>query len=154
MENKKEDEKLVRITIKVPKYKKELITKIVEKSSYNNVSELVRAGIDKELNIQMYKDSLDFIVKALDKMLDEKLKPFISSQRKINAKYLRTSAINTYLQGEIMYQLLGDDMHKKFVQMLTDARKKANYYISHDTENMSKKDLYDFYTIGEMYRNE
>lgn len=154
MENKKESEELVRVTINLPKYKKEMITKIVEKSSYNNVSELVRAGIDKELNIQMYKDGLDFIVKELDRMLDEKLKPFIASQRKINAKYLRTTAINTYLQGEVMCQLLGDDMHKKFIQMLSDARKKANYYISHDTENMSKKDLYDFYTIGEPYRNE
>lgn len=154
MENKKDSEELVRVTINLPKYKKEMITKIVERSSYNNVSELVRAGIDKELSIQMYKDSLDFIVKELDHMLDEKLKPFIASQRKINAKYLRTTAINTYLQGEVMCQLLGDDMHKKFIQMLTDARKKANYYISHDTDGMTKKDLYDFYTIGEPYRNE
>ncbi len=53
-----------------------------------------------------------------------------------------------------MYRLLGDDLHKDFVQMLSDARKKANYYISHDTEKMTKKDLYDFYTIGEPYRNE
>ena len=45
-------------------------------------------------------------------------------------------------------------MHKNFTQMLNNARKKANYYINHDTENMTKKDLYDFYTIGEMYRNE
>lgn len=45
-------------------------------------------------------------------------------------------------------------MHKNFIEMLAKARKKANYYINHDTENMSKQDLYDFYTIGEMYRNE
>ena len=102
----------------------------------------------------MYKESLDFIVKALDQMLDEKLKPFIASQRKINAKYLRTSVINTYLQGEVMYKLLGDDMHKEFINMLNNARKKANYYISRDTEKMHKQDLYDFYTIGELYRNE
>ena len=87
-------------------------------------------------------------------MIDAKLDPFIKSQRKINAKNLRTSAINTYLQGEVLYRLLGDDMHKNFIEMLTKARKKANYYINHDTENMSKQDLYDFYTIGEMYRNE
>ena len=97
MENKKEEEKLVRVTINIPKYKKEMITKVVEESSYCNVSELIRAGIDKELNIQMQKDSLDFIIKELDRMLDEKLKPFIASQRKINAKYLRTTVINTYL---------------------------------------------------------
>ena len=87
-------------------------------------------------------------------MIDAKLEPFIKSQRKINAKHLRTSAINTYLQGEVLYRLLGDDMHEHFTQMLANARKKANYYISRDAEGMSKKDLYDFYTIGEMYHNE
>lgn len=154
MENKKEEERLVRITINVPKYKKDMIIKVVEKGTYNNVSELVRAGIEKELNVQMYKDNLDFVIKELDGMIDKKLEPFIKSQRKINAKHLRTSAINTYLQGEVLYRLLGDDMHKQFIDMLTNARKKANYYINHDTENMTKQDLYDFYTIGEMYRNE
>lgn len=154
MENKKASEKLEKLTIRISKNKKEMLKKMVEKSSYNSISELARAGIDKELNIEMYKENLDFIIKALDQMLDEKLKPFIASQRKLNAKYLRTSAINTYLQGEIMNKLLGDNMHKDFIKMLNEARKKANYYISRDTESMSKQDLYDFYTIGELYRNE
>lgn len=154
MEDQNENEKLTRVTINIPEYKKEMIQKVVEKSSYNNVSELVRAGIDKELSIQMYKDNLDFIIKELDKIIDAKLNPFIKSQRKLTAKYLRTSAINTYLLGELLDKLLGDDMHKQFINMLTNARNKANYYISRDTENMTKKDLYDFYTIGEIYRNE
>ena len=148
MENKKSSEKLEKLTIRISKSKKEMLKKMVEKSSYNSLSEIARAGIEKELNVEMYKESLDFIVKALDQMLDEKLKPFIASQRKINAKYLRTSVINT------MYKLLGDDMHKEFINMLNNARKKANYYISRDTEKMNKQDLYDFYTIGELYRNE
>lgn len=154
MENKKSSEKLEKLTIRISKSKKEMLKKMVEKSSYNSLSEIARAGIEKELNVEMYKESLDFIVKALDQMLDEKLKSFIASQRKINAKYLRTSVINTYLQGEVMYKLLGDDMHKEFINMLNNARKKANYYISRDTEKMHKQDLYDFYTIGELYRNE
>ena len=98
MENKKSSEKLEKLTIRISKSKKEMLKKMVEKSSYNSLSEIARAGIEKELNVEMYKESLDFIVKALDQMLDEKLKPFIASQRKINAKYLRTSVINTYLQ--------------------------------------------------------
>ena len=154
MEKKKSKEELEKVTIRLSKSKKEMLMKIVEKSSYNSISELARAGIDKELNLQIYKDNLDFIIKELDKMIDAKLEPFITSQRKINATHLRTSAINTYLQGEVLYRLLGDDMHEHFKQMLDNARKKANYYISHDTAGMSKKDLYDFYTIGEMYRNE
>lgn len=154
MEKKNNEESLEKITIRLPKTKKEMLIKVVEKSSYNSISELVRAGIDKELNLQVYRDNLDFIIKELDGMLDAKLKPFIQSQRKINAKCLRTSAINTYLQGEVLYRLLGDDMHKNFIQMLTNARKKANYYINHDAKDMTEQDLYDFYTIGEMYRNE
>ena len=149
-----EDEKLEKLTIRISKEKKEELKKLVEKSSYNSISELAWAGIDKELNIQIYKDNLDFIIKELDKIIDAKLNPFIKSQRKLTAKYLRTSAINTYLLGELLDKLLGDDMHKQFINMLTNARNKANYYISRDTENMTKKDLYDFYTIGEIYRNE
>lgn len=148
MENKKSSEKLEKLTIRISKSKKEMLKKMVEKSSYNSLSEIARAGIEKELNVEMYKESLDFIVKALDQMLDEKLKPFIASQRKINAKYLRTSVINTYLQGEVMYKLLGDDMHKEFINMLNNARKKANYYISRDTEKMNKQDLSTFISLA------
>lgn len=154
MEKKKSEEELDKVTIRLPKSKKEMLIKVVEKSSYNSISELVRAGIDKELNLQIYKDNLDFIIKEIDGMLDAKLKPFIQSQRKINAKHLRTSAINTYLQGEVLHRLLGDDMHKSFISMLNNARKKANYYINHDAKDMTEQDLYDFYTIGEIYRNE
>ena len=149
-----EDEKLEKLTIRISKEKKEELKKLVEKSSYNSISELARAGIDKELNIQIYKDNLDFIIKELDKIIDAKLNPFIKSQRKLTAKYLRTSAINTYLLGEFFDKILEDDMHKNFIKMLNNARNKANYYISRDTENMTKEDLYDFYTIGEIYRNE
>lgn len=117
-------------------------------------SDIIRSGIEKELNIQMYNDNLDFIVKQLDSIVDARLSPFIKSQRKLNAKYLRTSAINTYLLGEFFDKILGDDMHKNFIKMLNNARNKANYYISRDTENMTKENLYDFYTIGEIYRNE
>ena len=51
-----EDEKLEKLTIRISKEKKEELKKLVEKSSYNSISELARAGIDKELNIQIYKD--------------------------------------------------------------------------------------------------
>lgn len=153
MKAENEEEKLVPIIVRIPKHKKEMLEKLATKQGKYE-ADVIRSGIDKELDIQMYKDNLDFIIKELDNMIDAKLNPFIKSQRKINAKHLRTSAINTYLAGEVLHRLLGDDMHKNFIEMLNNARKKANYYITHDTEGMSKKDLYDFYTIGEMYRNE
>lgn len=153
MQDNKEKDKLVTIIVRIPKYKKEMLEKLASKQGKYE-ADIIRNGLEKELNIQMYKDNLDFIIKELDKMLDAKLKPFVASQRKLNAKYLRTTAINTYLTGEILNKLFGDEMHKQFIELLSKARSKANYYINHDTENMSKQDLYDFYTIGELYRNE
>ena len=148
------NEEYIKFTFRIPKYKKEMLEKIIEKSSYNSVAELIRAGIDKELNLQIYKDNLDFIIKELDKLIDAKLDPFIKSQRKLNAKYVRTTAINTYLIGEVFSRILGDDMYKEFVKILSDARKKANYFVNKDLTGMDEKDLYDFYYIGEPYRNE
>lgn len=49
-ENKEE---LVRMFVKVPKSKREMIYNVVAKSSYANASELIRSGIDKELNLQI-----------------------------------------------------------------------------------------------------
>ena len=53
-----------------------------------------------------------------------------------------------------MKNLLGDEYYEQFNMMLNNARKKANYYISRDTEGMSKMDLYDFYNIGDIYKEE
>ena len=113
VENKQE--KLVRIAINIPESKRDMIQKVVAKSSYNNVSEFVRAGIDKELDIQMYKDSLDFVVKELSKLIDMKLDGFISSQRKLYANNVRISAVNTYAVGEMMKRILGDEFHNDFI---------------------------------------
>lgn len=151
---KKSEEEIVRIVVKVPKYKKEMIQNIVQKSSYNTVSDLIRAGIDKEINIQIYKDNLDFIIKELNKIVDIKLDPLIKSTRKLNAKNLRTNAINTYMMGEVFSKILGDEMHDEFLKILSNARKKANYYVNKDLTGMTEKDLYDFYSIGDLYRNE
>lgn len=117
-------------------------------------ADVVRSGIDKELNLQAYRDNLDFIIKELDRLIDAKLDPFIKSQRKIHIKNLRTNAINTYLQGEILSKIFGDGMHKQFMTILSNARKKANYFVNRDTKGMTEQDLYDFYYIGDVYRNE
>lgn len=128
MKEKNEDE-FVKLTIRVPKFMKDKMKKVVEKSSYNTLAELVRAGIDKELDLQMNKENLDFIIKELDKLIDKKLDPFIKSQRKLNVNYARTAAINTYMLGEVFSKMLGDEFHEEFIKILSGARKKANYYV-------------------------
>lgn len=142
------------ILLRISKEQKEKIFNIVAKSSYNSASELIRAGIDKEIDLQMYKDNMDVIVKELSKLIDMKLDGFIKSQRKLNANNVRISAMNTYILGEVMKQILGDEFYENYKSILESARGKANYYVSRDTEGISKEDLYNFYNIGKIYRNE
>lgn len=152
--DKKDKEEFVKIVVKIPKNKKEMIYNVVSKSSYNNASELIRAGIDKELNLQMYKDNMDVIIKQLSKLIDVKLDSFIKSQRKLNANNVRISALNTYIMGEIMSRILGDELHTTFTKILESGRVKANYFVNRNAEEISKEELLDFYGIGKVYRNE
>ena len=126
---KKEDVKNDVILIRLPKEQKQKIFKVVEKSSYNNASELIRAGIEKELNLQMYKDNMDIIIKEL-------------------------STLNTYVMGELMSEVMGDELHEKFIEILENGRVKANYFVNRNTEEISKEELLSFYGIGKVYRNE
>lgn len=154
MKEKKQEE-YSKIVVKIPKAKKEMIYNVVAKSSiYNNASELVRAGIDKEINLQIYKDNMDVIIKELSKLIDIKLDGFIKSQRKLNANNVRISALNTYIMGEVMRNILGDELHKNFIEILNSGRVKANYFVTRNAEEMTKEELYDFYNIGQVYRNE
>lgn len=153
MEEKNKEE-LVRMFVKVPKSKRELIYNVVAKSSYNNASELIRAGIDKELNLQIYKDNMDVIIKELSELIDIKLDSFIKSQRKLNANNVRISALNTYIMGEVMSKVMGDELHQIFMKILESGRVKANYFVSRNAEEISKEELLDFYGIGKVYHNE
>lgn len=125
--------------------------KNIAKNQGRHEADIIRSGIDKELNIDLYKDNLEELIKKVLKPIEEKIDKFLKSQRKINAKFLKTMAINTYLNSEVMKNLLGDDYYEQFNEMLNNARKKANYYVSKDTEGMSQIDLYDFYNIGDIY---
>ena len=123
MEEKNKEE-LVRMFVKVPKSKRELI--------YN----------------------VDVIIKELSKLIDIKLDSFIKSQRKLNANNVRISALNTYIMGEVMSKVMGDELHQIFMKILESGRVKANYFVSRNAEEISKEELLDFYGIGKVYHNE
>ena len=99
--SKQDKEELVRVFVKVPKSKKEMIQKVVEKTSYNTASDLIRAGIDKELNIQMYKDNLEVILQEISKCIDCVITAVLSENAAANCGLnsqipsIHVSAINT-----------------------------------------------------------
>ena len=91
--------------------------------------------------------------------------PHHDKSRKRKKKNLtkKLSILNAYINfklskvsnsREVMKNLLGDEHYERFNKMLKNARKKANYYVSKDPEGMTKMDLYDFYIIGDVYREE
>lgn len=151
---KRKEQKSEMILLRISKEQKEKIFNIVEKSSYTSASELIRAGIDKEINLQMYKDNLDVIVKEIDKIIDYKLDGFINSQRKLYANNVRISALNTYIMGEVMKRIMGDELHKEYLEILKSGKEKANYFVNRKVEDISEEELVDFYNIGNIYRNE
>lgn len=152
--DKKREIKTETILLRLTKEQKEKIFNIVEKSSYTSASDLIRAGIEKEINLQMYKDNMDAILQEIDKCIDYKLDGFIKSQRKLYANNVRISALNTYVMGEVMKRIMGDELHKEYVEILKSAREKANYFVNRKVEDISKEELIDFYNIGGIYRNE
>ena len=152
--SKKDKEEYVKMVVKIPKSKKEMIYNVVAKSSYSTASDLIRAGIDKELNLQLYKDNLETILQEIDKCIGYKLDGFIKSQRKLYANNVRISAINTYALGEVLKRILGDELHKEYIEILKSVREKSNYFVSRKVEDVSKEELIDFYNIGGIYRNE
>lgn len=149
----KRRKKLVTMVIRVPKYKKDMI-KNIAKSQGRYEADIIRSGIDKELNLDLYQDKMEELIKEILKPIEEKMNKFLKTQRRISVKFLRTMAIGTYLNSEVMKNLLGDEHYERFYEMLNNARKKANYYVSRDQEGMTKMDLYDFYIIGDIYREE
>lgn len=151
---KKREVKTETILLRLTKEQKEMIFNIVEKSSYTSASDLIRAGIEKEINLQIYKDNMDAILQEIDKCIDYKLEGFIKSQRKLYANNVRISALNTYVMGEVMKRIMGDELHKEYVEILKSAREKANYFVNRKVEDISKEELVDFYNIGGIYRNE
>ena len=151
---KKDNKKKETFLLRLPKEQKEKIFKVVQKSSYNNASELIRAGIEKELNIQMNKDNMDFITKELSRLLDIKLDYFIKSQLKINSNNTRINALNTYILGEVINLLTGDELYQKFLDILEKARQKANYFVDRNTDEISKEELLNFYNIGKVNKDE
>lgn len=151
---KKKEQKSEMILLRLTKEQKEMIFNVVEKSSYTSASELIRAGIEKELNLQMYKDNMEVILQEIDKCINYKLDGFIKSQRKLYANNVRISALNTYIMGEVMKRIMGDELHNEYVEILKSAREKANYFVNRKIEDISKEELMDFYNIGGIYRNE
>lgn len=151
---KKKEQKSEKILLRLTKEQKEQIFNVVEKSSYTSASELIRAGIEKEINLQMYKDNMEVILQEIDKCINYKLDGFIKSQRKLYANNVRISVLNTYVLGEVMKRIIGDDLHKEYTEILKSAREKANYFVNRKAEDISKEELMDFYNIGGIYRNE
>ena len=116
----KEEEKLVTMVIRVPKYKKDMI-KNIAKSQGRYEADIIRSGIDKELNLDLYQDKMEELIKEILKPIEEKMDKFLKSQRKITVKFLRTiNFIKKHINLTILYiyviiKLLFKNKYKKYL---------------------------------------
>lgn len=74
----KEEEKLVTMVIRVPKYKKDMI-KNIAKSQGRYEADIIRSGIDKELNLDLYQDKMEELIKEILKPIEEKMDKFLKT---------------------------------------------------------------------------
>lgn len=144
---KNKKEKLVPVVVRISEEKKNKIKKLAEKQGKTE-ADIIREGIERIININMYKNDLDYITNKIKESISIDLKKFYKSQRKMQAKLLRTEVINTYMNNEICEKVLGDVYNQMFKEILWNARKKANYYINRDEESEKDIDLFDFYDIA------
>ena len=144
---KNKKEKLVPVVVRISQEKKNKIKELAEKQGKTE-ADIIREGIDKIININMYKSDLDYISNKIKEAINVDLKKFYKSQRKMQAKLLRTEVINTYMNNEICEKVLGDVYNQMFKEILWNARKKSNYYINRGEEAEKDIDLFDFYDIA------
>lgn len=156
--DKNKKEKLMPVVVRISEEKKNKLKELAEKQGKTEV-DIIREGIERMINISMYKGDLNYISNKIKESISIDLKKFYKSQRKMQAKLLRTEIINTYMNNEICEKVLGDVYNQMFKEILWNARKKANYYIKRDDESEKDIDLFNFYdiagAIGDLkYRNE
>lgn len=156
--NKNKKEKLIPVVVRISQENKNKIKELAQKQGKTE-ADIIRLGIERIININMYRNDLDYISNKIKESISIDLKKFYKSQRKMQAKLLRTQIINTYMNNEICEKLLGDVYNQMFKEILWNARKKANYYIKRDDESAKDIDLFSFYdiagAIGDLkYRNE
>ena len=60
------------MVIRILKYKKEMI-KNIARNQGKQEAYIIRSGIDKELNIDLYQDNLEELIKKVLKPIEEKI---------------------------------------------------------------------------------
>ena len=120
VKNKKE--KLIPVVVRISQENKNKIKELANKQGKKE-ADIIRESIEKIININMYKNDLDYISNRIKEAISVDLKKFYKSQRKMQAKLLRTEIINTYMNNEIWEKLLKDVDNQMFKDILWNARK-------------------------------
>lgn len=87
--DKNKKEKLIPVVVRISEEKKNKIKKLAEKQGKTE-ADIMREGIERIININMYKNNLDYISNKIKESISIDLKKFYKSQRKMQAKLLRT----------------------------------------------------------------
>ena len=115
-------EKAIQMTVKVSPKQYKAIQKLAAKSS-ENMSEVVRGFISKGLDIQGYKDDLDFITKIMRQEVTAAMGVQANRLRQIIYKMGVISASNYFLSVRMLADVINPSMEQDFKDINTNARK-------------------------------
>ena len=87
--DKNKKEKLMPVVVRISEEKKNKLKELAEKQGKTEV-DIIREGIERMINISMYKGDLNYISNKIKESISIDLKKFYKSQRKMQAKLLRT----------------------------------------------------------------
>ena len=115
-------EKAIQMTIKVSPDTYKAIQKLAAKG-HENMSVVVREFIDKGLNVQGYKDDIDFITRIIRQEVRAEIGAQSNRLRQIMFKIGAISSSNYFLAVRMLADVINPSMREDFKDINTNARK-------------------------------
>ena len=92
--DKNKKEKLMPVVVRISQEKKNKLKELSEKQGKKE-ADIIREGIERMINISMYKSDLDYISSKIKESINVDLKKFYESQRKMPVSYTHLRAHET-----------------------------------------------------------
>lgn len=104
------------------------IIKLIALKEHRSMNDVVRSWVYEGLNAQVGKDNIDLITRIIREELKNILSPSVERLAALSAKTCVQAATSSYLNAEVIANLLPLDQQQEFKEIYERARKKGVYY--------------------------
>lgn len=129
----KSQEKTIQITVKVRESTYQSLVKYAAKSG-RPLAEIVRGFIDKGMNIEGYKEEIDFIRRNIREEINAILKPQTERLIKLFLKGGIAGAAGYFLNAVALSEFVAPQRQREFEEILTRSKKLGVQYFKMPSE--------------------